>query len=74
MYSGMAESHTDVLQGPSFPLRIHAECDGYSGPERSQQVIVRTGAPTCAAVRFRLVGEESVPSGFNFLSEPLAGH
>lgn len=36
MKSIVAEPYLNVLQRPFFPLRIHAECNGGSGPERGQ--------------------------------------
>jgi hypothetical protein len=40
MDSVMAEPHLNAMQRQSFPLRIHAECHGGSGPERGKQVFI----------------------------------
>jgi hypothetical protein len=38
----MTELHLDILQDPTFPIRIHAEGNRNSGPQGRQQEPVRT--------------------------------
>ncbi len=65
----VVKPNLNTLQCVSFSLRIHAECDRYSGPESCKQEPIWAGALICSPKRFGLIREEVVFAGDNFLSE-----
>jgi hypothetical protein len=69
MDSIVAQFYLDTLKVPSFPLRIHAECDRGSGAQGGQQIVIGPGSAVGTADGFGFVREEFVLSGFNRLGK-----
>jgi hypothetical protein len=70
----VAKSYVDAFQLDALPLRIHAECHGYSSPKGGKQILIWIRSSIGSAMGFRLVSDKHVPPGFNLLSEPLPRH